>query len=353
MKKCLLVNNGYPTHQNPNYSTYTRTIEECLQNSGLEVSSIVIKYNKRITILYKLIKYIVFWLRLLLVDQRQYDIVYVNIPPFAWTIFLNITYNPHKTVIHWHGDDVVIKTLFLDLMRSLILLRTSSCIHVSPSQYFKKIMIKELCLNDNQIIVSPSGGVDVDIFRKFNHVNKELSVLGVASGMTKGKGSDLVISILNNIPMIEARLKRKVILKIIDYGEDINLYHKYLTENQSVELVPRMSKQEMPKFYGNIDLLIMGSVRSESLGLVILEAMSCGKPVVCFNKFAFPEFVIPGISGELVEYSINCEDNTKAFVKAITKMIGNIDNYHPREIIINSYSKESVVQQYKKMFQLC
>jgi Glycosyltransferase len=111
-----------------------------------------------------------------------------------------------------------------------------------------------------------------------------------------------------------------------------------------------MSKNEMPLFYESIDILLMSSQRSESLGLVTLEAMSCGKPVICFNKFAFPEFVISGVTGELVDYSQN-DDNVDGFINAIERVVKSYKNYHPRDIVVNKYSCDYVIAQYKEMFK--
>ena len=325
--------------------------EECIVGSGYNVDLLVIKYNKRITLPYKAYKYLIFWLRLLIVNFNRYDLVYVNIPPFAWACFLNPTYIDSKTINHWHGDEAVIDTLFLRLTRRLVIRMTRKCIHIAPSQYFKRVLCEDLNINANNIIVSPSGGVDINTFSCSNQLSCEKEiVIGFSSGMSKGKGSDLIMELINKAEYLESYFKRKVIFKIIEYGNDMHLYKKSLMKSTNVELIPKMHKNKMPKFYGSIDLLLMTSRRkSESLGLVVLEAMSCGKPVVSFNMFAFPEFVISGLSGELVDFSNDNDNNVKGFIIAIKKIVNLYNNYRPRDIVVEKYSKEYVINQYKEI----
>ena len=83
MKKVLFLNNGYPTTFNPQYTTYAQTIANCLRKAGCDVDLLVIRYNRKMTLLYKLIKYIIYWFRALFVNLKNYDVVYVNHLPFV------------------------------------------------------------------------------------------------------------------------------------------------------------------------------------------------------------------------------------------------------------------------------
>lgn len=353
MRNLLFINNGYPTHANPNHSTYAKTIANCIEQSGCELDLLVVKFNKKISPFYKLVKYFIYWIKLFVVNLNKYDKVYVNHAPFAWPIFWNFTFrkNKNKLYIHWHGDDAVNNTRFLKVTRDIVKNATKECFHIAPSMYFKKLLVDELGLNTDKIVVSPSGGVDVSVFKAETRPLGVTINLGFASGMSVGKGADLIMALVDNVENIETQINRKIIFKIIDYGSDILKYHNKLDKHKHVILIPTMSKSQMPDYYSQIDILIMGSRRkSESLGLVVLEAMSCGKPVVTFNDFAFPEFVKSGISGEMVDFSDNFDKNVESFMDAIVKIYNNYSAYNPREIVEKRYSKEYVIEQYKEMF---
>lgn len=57
---------------------------------------------------------------------------------------------------------------------------------------------------------------------------------------------------------------------------------------------------DMPGFYAGIDLFVLPSVSTEGLPLVLLEAMSAGRPVVVSRLAGTPEVVRHGIEGLLV-----------------------------------------------------
>ena len=61
-----------------------------------------------------------------------------------------------------------------------------------------------------------------------------------------------------------------------------------------------MSAHELTQYYTRADVLVSTS-RYEGFGYTILEALTHGTPVVCFNNSALPELVIDGYNGFMVE----------------------------------------------------
>ena len=77
--------------------------------------------------------------------------------------------------------------------------------------------------------------------------------------------------------------------------------------------------------------------------------MSCGIPVITYDICAFSEFVISGVSGELVKYTKDKKRDVEEFEKAIIKIIENYDLYAPRKIVLERYSEQTVVDFYKSL----
>lgn len=76
---------------------------------------------------------------------------------------------------------------------------------------------------------------------------------------------------------------------------------------------------EMPIYYKAADILCVPSKYEEGYGRVILEALSCGLPVVASNRGGIPEIIHEKVG-------ILCLPNTEDFKKAIEKLI-NDENY--------------------------
>ena len=94
------------------------------------------------------------------------------------------------------------------------------------------------------------------------------------------------------------------------------LARKHLPER--VLFVGKIPRQEMYRYYSAADLFVFPGIR-ESLGMVFLEAQSCGLPVVAFNNAGVPEAVQDGKTGLLVPmYALD------PFVEAIKRLL--VDN---------------------------
>jgi glycosyltransferase involved in cell wall biosynthesis len=68
---------------------------------------------------------------------------------------------------------------------------------------------------------------------------------------------------------------------------------------ERVIFVGKVPRNNMYRYYSACDLFVFPGIR-ESLGLVFLEAQSCGLPVVAFDNAGVPEAVKAGVTGLLV-----------------------------------------------------
>jgi glycosyltransferase involved in cell wall biosynthesis len=68
-----------------------------------------------------------------------------------------------------------------------------------------------------------------------------------------------------------------------------------------VEMIGEISEREKPAFLCGAKALLMPIEWPEPFGLVMIEAMSCGTPVIAFNRGSVPEVVEDGLTGFIVE----------------------------------------------------
>ncbi|PIR56833.1 MAG: glycosyl transferase, partial [Parcubacteria group bacterium CG10_big_fil_rev_8_21_14_0_10_41_35] len=84
-------------------------------------------------------------------------------------------------------------------------------------------------------------------------------------------------------------------------------------------------------------------------GLVMIESMACGTPVIAFNKGAVPEIVKHGITGYVVK-------NEKQMIGAVKKIYSMKEDeyikmrYACREHVEKNFSVEKMVDNYEKLY---
>jgi glycosyltransferase involved in cell wall biosynthesis len=74
-----------------------------------------------------------------------------------------------------------------------------------------------------------------------------------------------------------------------------------LLHGDDVEFIGEISDEQKGEFLGNALALLFPIDWPEPFGLVMIEAMACGTPVVAWNCGSVPEVVDPGVTGCIVE----------------------------------------------------
>jgi len=68
-----------------------------------------------------------------------------------------------------------------------------------------------------------------------------------------------------------------------------------------VELIGEINDAQKPEFLSGAKALLTPIDWPEPFGLVMIEAMACGTPVIAFNRGSVPEIVEDGVTGYIVE----------------------------------------------------
>jgi glycosyltransferase involved in cell wall biosynthesis len=76
---------------------------------------------------------------------------------------------------------------------------------------------------------------------------------------------------------------------------------KPLLDSSDVEFIGEISDAEKPAFLSGAIALLVTIDWPEPFGLVMIEAMACGTPVIAFNRGSVPEIVDDGLTGFIVE----------------------------------------------------
>lgn len=69
----------------------------------------------------------------------------------------------------------------------------------------------------------------------------------------------------------------------------------------TAEFIGEIGDADKNDFLGGADALLMPIDWEEPFGLVMIEAMACGTPVIAYRRGSVPEIVAPGVSGYIVD----------------------------------------------------
>lgn len=239
--------------------------------------------------------------------------------PFPLGDLALLLFNPRaKLIVHYHSDIVRQKALSF-LFKPLVLstLKKASKIIVSNpnliegSPYLKKF--KEKCR------VIPFG-IDLD---KFETVDLE------KQKDLKRKYGDFVLMVgrLNYYKgvkyLIEAQESIKNKLVIIGEGPQKEKLQSMIKEKglqDKISILSYQDRQDLIDFYHAASVLVLPSIyRSEAFGLVLIEAMACGTPVISTELQTGTSWVnLDGETGLVVP-----PKDSSSLRKAIQKIIEN------------------------------
>ena len=124
------------------------------------------------------------------------------------------------------------------------------------------------------------------------------SYLAVLGRIAPEKGVDRAIKIATRCG-IPLKIAAKVDRADQEYYDE--LISPLIKGNPLVEYIGEISDKEKPDFLSGAIGLLVPIDWPEPFGLVMIEAMACGTPVIAYNRGSVPEIIEPGVTGFIVE----------------------------------------------------
>lgn len=164
---------------------------------------------------------------------------------------------------------------------------------VTASSFVKKGLVNQ-GVPENKIAVIPYG-VDGTLFqcKNFADQNRPIKILYVGN-ITEFKGIRTLISAIMHFK------KNEVMLTLVGWGSDDFKQRNQDLNYDSCQFFGKIAKQKLPEIYRSHDLFIFPSF-IDGFGLVILEAMSSGLPVIASKNSAGPDLITAYKEGFLFE----------------------------------------------------
>lgn len=184
---------------------------------------------------------------------------------------------------------------------------------IAVSEYVKKFLIDEHKINQNKIsILNPAIDVKIHNSKSHEDAKKELGLKNKKLILFVGrkcpeKGPLILIKALNNVIKKYPDTICYLIGPDYSFGLNINSYSKYLQNAikelglaNNVFLKGFVSNFELQLYYLASDIFVCPSVWNEPFGIVLLEALSYGKPVIASKVGGIPEIIEDKRTGLLV-----------------------------------------------------
>jgi glycosyltransferase involved in cell wall biosynthesis len=124
------------------------------------------------------------------------------------------------------------------------------------------------------------------------------SYLAVLGRIAPEKGVDRAIRIATRCG-IPLKIAAKVDRADQDYYDE--LISPLIKANPLVEYIGEIGDREKSDFLSGAIGLLVPIDWPEPFGLVMIEAMACGTPVIAYNRGSVPEIIDPGLTGFVVE----------------------------------------------------
>lgn len=217
---------------------------------------------------------------------------------------------------------------------------------ISVSSYTADKIRKELPELEKRIFIIPPP-IDTTRFspnKKSESLLKKYNLDGYKVALTvtrlschdKDKGCDKVIEAMPKVIKVFPNLKY---LLVGDGGDIFRL--KKLTRELGIEdytiFTGFISAENLLDYYNLCDLFIMPS-KQEGFGMVFLEALACGKPVIVGNQDGSKEALLNGKLGILVN-----PDEINQLEKAMVKILkGEVESH----LLDTGFLRQSIIENF-------
>ncbi|MCS7030404.1 MAG: glycosyltransferase family 4 protein [Gloeomargarita sp. SKYG116] len=180
-------------------------------------------------------------------------------------------------------------------------------------------------------------GLPLDLHPFYPQPGDYLAFLGRVS---PEKGLDTAIEIATRLGM---PLKASIKIDRVDRPYYESQIEPMVRANPLVELIGEITEKEKSDFLGKAYAVLFPIRWPEPFGLVMIEAMACGTPVIAMRCGSVPEVMVDGETGFIV-------DSVDAAVAAVQK-VGELSRQRVRQIFEERFSVERMTNDYEALYQ--
>jgi len=325
--KILLVSNMYPSKKYPHYGVFVKNTEKVLHGlPDVKITRAVLcKHDSKPG---KLFGYLFFYLRILLLGIfGSYDVIYGHfISHISLPLRLVKKCNPRvRLVLNAHGNDVIADSPRDDkwVAQAHKLVPMAEYIIV-PSAYFRQVLCRDFGVAQEKILIYPSGGVNTEVFcpqesrslKEKYHLEPDKKYIGYISRIEVDKGWDTFLQAI--APLSDRSDLGFIVVGGGDQEAEFEEMAKQLNLSEKIVRYPLLSQAQIAQIYNVLDVFCFPTRRkSESLGLVGLEAIACGCLTVTSDAGGPASYMQDGVNG-LVFRKESAAELTEKLLQALS-----------------------------------
>lgn len=280
----------------------------------------------------------------LLKEKSSLEIVHTNLSTTTLLLssfFRNIVFTSHSA--YWWRSETTHKRQIEAVKRA------KAAIAIS------KFIEKRMKFYKGENVFYVPNGVDIRLFRPAKHSFKK--TLLTVCGISRQKGLVFLVKALKEVAKMHKDFKWVHVGTIPNEGDEnfpyylqiIKLIRKY-NIGKYVNFLGRITLAKLIKIYQTSDVFVLPSLW-EGMPLVVLEAMSCGLPIISTKIGGVEDLVIDNFNGTLV----NPKDSA-ALANAILQLFDNRSlikdmGKHSRKRVVKEFSWQVIARKIKEVYE--
>jgi len=377
--KVLFISSWYPTENNPNFGIFVKEHASAIQSTENEIKVLAILTEQshlffniienvyvdecgietieiRILTRFKnLVYHLVplqnriayYYYKKLIQNTFSPDIVHSNVVFPAGMIgdFISKKLRkPHILTEHWSKIGGILKKPYLSLLAKKSYKNTAKILPVS--EFLKNNMMSLLpsLKSEKFQIIANVINSNTFSYKQKNNPENEIHFCAIATWATKKEPDKKPELFIEALAKVQKDIEKKIILTMVGGGDRLNellqLCKKY---DLNTEFTGYQAKANIATILQNSDYYIHAST-IETFGVVIVEALMTGTPVICSNVGALPELINES-------NGILCENTIDEWVVGIKKAL--ISKFNSKQISDDTgsrFSLESIGNQINDVY---
>lgn len=208
----------------------------------------------------------------------EFDIIHFHIDQFQMPLFRSIA-GRTVTTLHGRQDSVDLRTLYAGFPEMpLVSISNSQRIPI-PNANIAATIYHGLPVKLLEPTYNPRGGYLAFIGR----ISPEK---GIESAIAIARTFGVPLKIAAKVDRVDEQYFREEVEPLLD--------------QPGIEFIGEIGEREKSKFLGEAQALLFPIDWPEPFGLVMIEAMACGTPVLAFRSGSVPEIIEDGVTGRIV-----------------------------------------------------